>query len=179
MTTAFSADGKSFATAGSDLSIIIWKSPQGEPLIKLKGHTKAVTTVAFSPDGKMLASGAQDNQILLWKLKPEISKTPLRKLDGHGFIVNQVLFTKDGKALISISKDKTARLWEIKSGKMLRILHGDRTPLVAAALSPDGKLIALSNLTKDIFILKYPTDIPELQETSAQILAGGKKQGTC
>ena len=172
LTTAFSTDGKSFATAGSDLSIILWKYPQGEPLIKLKGHTKAVTTVAFSPDGKMLASGAQDNQIILWKLKPEISKTPLRKLEGHGFIVNQVLFTKDGKALISISKDKTARLWEIKSGKMLRILHGDRTPLVAAAMSPDGKLIALSNLTKDIFILKFPNDIPELQETAGDSLSG-------
>ncbi|MED5404132.1 MAG: WD40 repeat domain-containing protein [SAR324 cluster bacterium] len=171
LTTAFSTDGKSFATAGSDLSIILWKYPQGEPLIKLKGHTKAVTTVAFSSDGKMLASGAQDNQIILWKLKPEISKTPLRKLEGHGFIVNQVLFTKDGKALISISKDKTARLWEIKSGKMLRILHGDRTPLVAAAMSPDGKLIALSNLTKDILILKFPNDIPELQETAGDSLS--------
>jgi WD40 repeat protein len=172
LTTAISPDGKSFATAGSDLSIILWKYPQGEPLIKLKGHSKAVTTVAFSPDGKILASGAQDNLILLWKLEPEISKTPLRKLEGHGFIVNQVLFSKDGKALISISKDKTVRLWEVKSGKMLRILHGDSTPLVAAALSPDGKWIALSNLKKDIFILKYPTDIPELQDTTEDVATG-------
>lgn len=172
LTTAISHDGKSFATAGSDLSIILWKYPQGEPLIKLKGHRKAVTTVAFSPDGKILASGSQDNQIFLWKLDDEISKTPFRKLEGHGFIVKKVLFSKDGKALISISKDKTVRLWEVKSGKMLRILHGDSTALVAAALSPDGKLIALSNLTKDIFILKFPTDIPELQDTAEDSESG-------
>ena len=55
---------------------------------------------------------------------------------------------------------------------MLRILHGDSTPLVAAALSPDGKLIALSNLTKDIFILKFPTDISELQETAGDSPSG-------
>ena len=178
LTTAISPDGKRFATAGSDLSIILWKYPQGEPLIKLKGHGKAVTTVAFSPDGKILASGSQDNQIFLWKLDEEISKTPFRKLEGHGFIVKKVLFSKDGKALISISKDKTVRLWEVKTGKMLRILHGDSTALVAAALSPDGKLIALSNLTKDIFILKFPTDIPELQDTGEDSATGDMTNST-
>ena len=172
LAVSFSADGKRFATAGSDLSIMLWNYPQGESLVKLRGHKKAVTTLAFSPDGKLLASGSQDNQIFLWKLEAEISKTPYRKLEGHGFIVNRVLFSKDGKALISISKDKTMRLWEVKSGKMLRILHGDSMPLVAATLSPDGKLIALSNLTKDIFILKFPTDIPELQKTKGDAESG-------
>ena len=65
------------------------------------------------------------------------------------------------------------RLWEVRSGKMLRILHGDSTPLVAAALSPDGKLIALSNLTNDITILKFPTDIPELKDNTSDISESG------
>ena len=172
LTTAISPDGRSFATAGSDLSIVLWKYPQGEPLIKLKGHRKAITTVAFSPDGKILASGSQDNQILLWKLDEPIPEIPFQKMEGHRFIVTQLLFSKDGKALISISKDKTVRLWEVKSGKMLRILYTDSTALVAAAMSLDGKLIALSNLTKDIFILKFPTDIPELQDTSVDSATG-------
>ena len=57
---------------------------------------------------------------------------------------------------------------------MLRILHGDSTPLVAAALSPDGKLIALSNLTNDITILTFPTDIPELQDDKGDVSASGE-----
>jgi len=169
LAVSISPDGRRFATAGSDLSIKIWGYPQGEELGKLKGHKKPVTTLAFSPDGKLLASGSQDNQIFLWRLEPEISKTPFLKLDGHDFIVNHVFFSETGKALISISKDKTMRLWEVKSGKMLRILHGDSTPLVAAALSPDGKLIALSNLTNDITILTFPTDIPELKDNTSDI----------
>ena len=174
LAASFSPDGKRFATAGSDLFIKIWEYPQGEELGKLKGHKKPVTTLAFSPDGKLLASGSQDNQIFLWRLEPEISKTPFRKLDGHSDTVTQVFFSKAGKALISISKDKTMRLWEVKSGKMLRILHGDSTPLVAAALSPDGKLIALSNLTNDITILTFPTDIPELQDDTGDVSASGE-----
>jgi len=174
LAVSISPDGRRFATSGGDLSIKIWEYPQGEELGKLKGHKKPVTTLAFSPDGKLLASGSQDNQIFLWGLEPEISKTPFRKLDGHDFIVNQVFFSKTGKALISISKDKTMRLWEVKSGKMLRILHGDSTPLVAAALSPDGKLIALSNLTNDITILTFPTDIPELKDNTGDISGSGE-----
>ncbi len=174
LAVSISPDGRLFATAGSDLSIKIWEYPQGEELGELKGHKKPVTTLAFSPDGKLLASGSQDNQIFLWRLEPEISKTPFRKLEGHSFIVNQVFFSKTGKAVISISKDKTMRLWEVKSGKMLRILHGDSTPLVAAALSPDGKLISLSNLTNDITILTFPTDIPELKDNTGDISGSGE-----
>ncbi|MBC8259900.1 MAG: WD40 repeat domain-containing protein [SAR324 cluster bacterium] len=166
LAVSFSPDGERFATAGSDLAIKIWKYPEGELLGKITGHTKAVTTLSFSPNGKILASGSQDNQIFIWRATDKISPAPLRKLEGHEFIVKEVLFSHDGKALVSISKDKTMRIWEVKSGKMLRILHGDRTPLVAAALSPDGKLIALSSLSNEITILKYPVDIPELLDST-------------
>ncbi|GIT09742.1 MAG: hypothetical protein CM1200mP30_33720 [Pseudomonadota bacterium] len=37
-----------------------------------------------------------------------------------------------------------------KEWENARILHGDNTPLIASPFSPDGKLIALSNLTNDI-----------------------------
>ena len=174
LTSSFSPDGKHFATAGNDTHIKIWNFPQGELLVKLNGHNKAVTTMDFSPDGKLLASGAKDNQIFLWKIEPEISKTPFRKLEGHRDVVNQVLFSKDGKALITISKDKTMRLWNVKSGKLLRILHGDSMPLVAAVLSPDGELIAFTNLTNDITILEFPTDIPKLHYNRGDISKTGE-----
>ena len=163
LATSISPDGKQFATAGGDFIVMLWEYPTGEPLAKLIKHNKPITTLAFSPDGRLLASGGQDHQIYIWSIKPEISKTPLLNLEGHEFIVSQVMFSSDGKALISISKDKTMRLWEVKSGKMLRILHGDNTPLISSALSSDGKLIALSNLTNDISILNFPSGIPELE----------------
>ena len=62
-----------------------------------------------------------------------------------------------------------------KEWKMLRILHGDNTPLIASALSPDGKLIALSNLTNDISILNFPTGIPELEDDSVTEASGADK----
>lgn len=163
LTSTFSSEGNRFATAGSDLSVIIWSFPEGEELVRLNGHKKAITSLAFSPDGKFLASGSKDNRIIFWKIQPEISKNPYRFLEGHEFIVNDVLFSKEGKKLISVSKDKTMRLWDVNSGKLLRILHGDSTPLVSASLSPNGELIALSNLKKDILIFKFTNETNDSQ----------------
>ena len=163
LTSTFSSEGNRFATAGSDLSVIIWSFPEGEELVRLNGHKKAITSLAFSPDGKFSASGSKDNRIIFWKIQPEISKNPYRFLEGHEFIVNDVLFSKEGKKLISVSKDKTMRLWDVNSGKLLRILHGDSTPLVSASLSPNGELIALSNLEKDILIFKFTNETNDSQ----------------
>ena len=175
LAASISPDGNIFATAGGDFMVMLWKYPTGEPLAKLVGHKKPVTSLEFSPDGKFLASGGQDHQIFIWSIKPEISKNPLLNFEGHEFIVSQVMFSSDGKALISISKDKTMRLWEVKSGKMLRILHGDNTPLIASSLSHDGKLIAISNLTNDISILNFPSGIPELEKNSVSDDSGVEK----
>ena len=164
LAATFSPKGNYFATAGSDRSVIIWKYPQGDQVKILKVHKEAVTTLDFSPNGKLLASGSQDSKIFLWKIEPEILNNPHKILEGHDYIVNQVFFSEDGKALVSISKDKTMRLWGVRSGKLLRIMHGDSTQLVSTALSPNGKLIALSNLTKKILILEFPTYIKELQD---------------
>ena len=163
LASTFSRKGDKFATAGSDLSVIVWSFSEGEELVRLNGHKKAITSLAFSPDDKFLASGSMDNRIILWKLQPEILKNPYRLLEGHEFIVNHVFFSNDGEKLISVSKDKTMRLWDVKSGKLLRILHGGSTPLVSAALSPNGELIALSSLQKDILLFKFSNEVNEFQ----------------
>ena len=75
---------------------------------------------------------------------------PILVLDsgGHTSIVNEVLFTSDGKELISVSDDKTVRFWDVASGEPLRVLRppigpGHEGGLYAAALSPDGRTLAV------------------------------------
>ena len=65
---AFSLDGKTVASGGTDDIIIVWNVESGKVIATLKGHTSYVWCVAFSPDGKSLASGGADKTIKLWTL---------------------------------------------------------------------------------------------------------------
>ncbi len=84
---------------------------------------------------------------------------PILVLDsgGHTSIVWKVLFTPDGKELISVSDDKTIRFWDVASGEPIRVLRppigpGREGKLYAAALSPDGRTLAVGGWgLKDAF----------------------------
>ena len=81
---------------------------------------------------------------------------PILVLDagGHTASVHKVLFTPDGKELITVSNDKTIRIWDAATGEVLRVLRppigiGSEGKLYAAALSPDGKTLAVGGFTTD------------------------------
>lgn len=68
---------------------------------------------------------------------------------GHSDKVENVLFTPAGDRLISISDDKTIRVWNANTAELLKkfesqIGDGPEGMLYASALSPDGKLLAVS-----------------------------------
>jgi WD40 repeat protein len=76
--------------------------------------------------------------------KPEL----VLDASGHTAAVRKVLFTPDGKRLLSISEDKTIRVWDVTSGACVRTLRppagkGPEGRLLAAALSPDGRTLAV------------------------------------
>jgi WD40 repeat protein len=75
---------------------------------------------------------------------------PILVLDagGHTARVMDVLFTRDGRELVTVSEDKTIRVWDVKSGEPLPVLRppigrGPEGKLYAAALSPDGRTLAV------------------------------------
>ena len=88
--------------------------------------------------------------LLTTALLAESHTQPILVLDtgGHTAAVSKVLFTPDGKELISVSGDKTIRIWDVDSGKPLRVLRppigqGFLGALFAAAMSPDGRMLAV------------------------------------
>ena len=159
---AFSPDGAIFATAGRDNKVLLWSYPQGELLSELAGHRQGVTDVSFSLDGRVLASASQDSTVRLWDVTVPGRPEARSVLEGHGFIVTRVLFAKDGRGLVSVSRDKTVRLWDLKSGNLVRILNGERTPLSDGVMSPDGRLIAVANMLNEVSLVAYPDDALEL-----------------
>jgi WD40 repeat protein len=68
---------------------------------------------------------------------------------GHTAAISAVLVTPDGREVITASEDKTVRIWDVAGGMTKRVLRpplgpGDQGELYAAALSPDGKTLAVA-----------------------------------
>ena len=110
----------------------------------MKLLTRALSLAAFSALAFGLtlpqARAQSDSQILV--LDP----------GGHTSIVRQTVFTPSGKELISIGEDKVVRVWDTKTGKQIGAIHGQigegvHDKLYAAALSRDGKTLAVAGTT--------------------------------
>src|SRR5690606_25939370 len=99
---AFSADGQSLISGGSDSEIRVWDLATGESVLRLRGHEHGVTALALSPGGSMLVSAGQGTRIMLWdartgKLQGVIS--------GHSDFVEDLAFSPDGTRLASAGAD--------------------------------------------------------------------------
>ena len=63
---AFSPDGTTLATAGTDRVIGLWDTATARQRHTLVGHGDWVESLAFTPDGKTLASGSRDGTVRFW-----------------------------------------------------------------------------------------------------------------
>ncbi len=139
---AYSPDGRILASAGKDLSIIIWDTqtnrPIGQPLL---GHTNWINDLAFSPDGHMLVSVSIDGTIRRWDVSARKPIDP--PIDPKTTEQWSVAFNPDGKSFATGDKDGIVMLWNTSTGKPIGSpLTGHTDLIYSLAYSPDGKMLA-------------------------------------
>jgi hypothetical protein len=66
---AFSPDGKTLASGGSDGVVRLWDVSAGKEKAALEWHLGAVRALAFTPDGRWLVTGSADGTVRLWPWK--------------------------------------------------------------------------------------------------------------
>lgn len=76
-------------------------------------------------------------------------QSPLIRIESemHTARISSVTVDEAGQYLVSASEDKTLRVWELSTGRLLRVLRppiglGNEGKLYAAAISPDGSIVA-------------------------------------
>jgi WD40 repeat protein len=98
---------------------------------------------------------------------PSYKPLAVLEANGHNARVQKLLFHRGGTELISVSEDKTIRIWDLNTAELVRTIRppigpGKSGMLFAAALSPDGKLLAVGGLGTDggdkpIYVLDLAT----------------------
>jgi WD40 repeat protein len=136
---AFSPDGTTVASGGSDGTILLWDAATGRPRRALRGHEGEVNCVHFSPDGRRLASASDDGTVRLWDLPGD---GPSAVLGRHTGSVGTAVFAPDGRTLVSGSDEGVIRIWDVAGRTLRRQWNAHDKSVHVVLFSPDGRLLA-------------------------------------
>ena len=153
---AFSDDGRRIATGGGDGEVQVSDPSTGTLLDRLTGHVDRVTGVAFSHDGTSVSASSDDGQVLTWDLS------------GRQWLPQQLL--PPGESSINGMATSPSGQIALVTGGSVRFLddttqHPDsgitvpvnRRGIIAAAFSPDGAVLATSEVGGGVHLLDART----------------------
>lgn len=120
--SAFSADGKFIAYAGSagKVSLVELQTFKFHLLSNEAGN---VMKLAFSPDSQLLAAATNNGNTKIWNVGSGAQVLSL--VSGERDVLLNAAFSPDGKTLMTTSNDGSIRLWDVTTGKRLEVI-GER-----------------------------------------------------
>jgi RNA polymerase sigma factor (sigma-70 family) len=139
---AFAPDGKTLVSGGHQAggSLRFWEVATGKELRLLPTDPNEVKSVAISPDGKLLAAGLDISCIVLLDMA---TSKELRRLRWEQDYPRTLAFSPDSKMLVSSDGlGNVIRLGDVTTGRGIRSFQGHTRGVNAAALSPDGRVLA-------------------------------------
>src|SRR6266481_1033935 len=143
---AASGDGRFLASASWDHTARLWPVGGGAPRL-LAGHSQNVNGVAFTPDGRAVVTVGYDATLRIWPLSGD--DTPL--ITVLPTPLNAVAIAPDGEIVTAGADGKIYLL--SATGDRRTDIAAESAPVVAIALSGDGRRIAAAGVRGSITVL--------------------------
>lgn len=145
---AVSPDGKTLASASWDNTVRLW--PLGGGTLRvLEGHQQNVNGVAFTPDGRTVVTAGYDLTLRIWPLSGEGSP----KIVTLPTPLNSVVVAPGGGIITAGATGKVFFL--SAAGDPQGDIEAAAVPIIALAVSRDGKLVAASSIRGAIAIIEH------------------------
>jgi WD40 repeat protein len=145
------ADGRTLAFGKSDGTVAFMSLPNGRLRDAAGHHTQGIWSVEFTPNGRSLVSTSDDKTAIVWDVRTAAARETLA---GHSNPVKMEQISSDGETLYTGSADGTVIAWDLGGSRRLgrtlpfspnypADIYSTPQP-IAAAVSPDGRFLALS-----------------------------------
>jgi WD40 repeat protein len=157
----FSPDGRVLAVrrsaaAREEEEIQLYDAASGQLLGVPLLHPKQVSSLAFSPDNRLLITGCMDGQARFWETGTGQALGQALVSDRPGSIALAL-----GQRLVTVPLSGSAKLWEVPAGSMgwtsLPRPRDWAVPRATAALSPDGRTIAVNPFLRTVQVWDLDT----------------------
>ena len=140
---AWHPDGKTLAVGGRERVIHIWDVAARKIIAKLEGHKSDGIGFGYNHAGDLLVSTCWDGTMRLWD--PQMGQ----QVFNTRAWVQSLRFSPDDRFLAAESGETNLRIWEVARPSAYRTLvrdpvHGRGLPYNSCAISPDGRLLALT-----------------------------------
>lgn len=146
---AWSPNGRYFASASNDGTVIGWDSISGNKLGVYRGHAGSVQAVSYSPSGNLVASGGSDRTIQVWEAS---TGNILLTYRGHTHEVNTIIWSPDEQSIASSALNEDIQVWDASRGNYRYLYRGHIYPVKSMAWSADGQRIVSSGVGKAVQI---------------------------
>ena len=140
---AFSPDGRTLVSCGSEKKAIFWDVTTGNPLWTFIGNEDGVGTIRFSSDGHRFIHPDEEG-IHLWDFDSRqlISTFPGNKSSNP-------IISPDGNTIASSGIGEEVHIWDITTGEKSTIYTGHISTYTNIVFSPDGKTLVSAGFWED------------------------------
>jgi WD40 repeat protein len=161
--SVFDAQGRFLAVSGAS-GVNVIEVSTGTQVAAFHGHPNPeypegvgapIWDVAFRADGQLLASAGGDGTVHLWTI-PEGTLTQVIVPTDLRYDANVVAFCRNEPCLrIAFGRRNRIETWSLPDGQRLAQVEPEPWS-VSRAFSPDGELVARSDLPDDIGLSLFP-----------------------